>query len=157
MISFTAISASAPIGDHDMKQIPANLAPQAIALLRVTSGGLLLSHGLIKLFVFTPAGTYGFFESIGFPGVLAYPVMAGEIGLGLALLLGVMTRWAALAAIPILVGSIIPHAGNGFLFSNAGGGWEFPVFWTLALVVQAMLGDGAYAIGGIRAGQGRSQ
>lgn len=140
-----------------MKQIPANLAPQAIALLRVTSGGLLLSHGLIKLFVFTPAGTYGFFESIGFPGVLAYPVMAGEIGLGLALLLGVMTRWAALAAIPILVGSIIPHAGNGFLFSNAGGGWEFPVFWTLALVVQAMLGDGAYAIGGIRAGQGRSQ
>lgn len=140
-----------------MTQTPAPLMPQATALLRVISGGFLLTHGLIKLIVFTPAGTAGFFESIGFPGFFAYPVMAGEIGLGLALLLGIMTRWAALAAIPILVGSIIPHAGNGFLFSNAGGGWEFPVFWTLILIVQAMLGDGAYAIGSVRAGQGRGQ
>lgn len=119
---------------------------KAIALLRVTSGGLLLTHGLIKLFVFTPAGTAGFFESIGFPGILAYPVMAGEIGLGLALILGFMTRWAALAALPIMIGAIVPHAANGFTFSNPGGGWEYPVFWTIALVAQAMLGGGAYAI-----------
>ncbi|MBA3055905.1 MAG: DoxX family protein [Sphingomonadales bacterium] len=120
---------------------------QGIALLRVTSGALLLTHGLIKLLVFTPAGTAGFFESIGFPGILAYPVMAGEIGLGLALILGFMTRWAALAALPIMIGAIVPHAGNGFTFSNTGGGWEYPVFWAIALAVQAMLGDGAYAIG----------
>lgn len=120
---------------------------QGIALLRVTSGGLLLTHGLIKLLVFTPAGTAGFFESIGFPGILAYPVMAGEIGLGLALILGFMTRWAALAALPIMIGAIVPHAGNGFTFSNTGGGWEYPVFWAIVLAVQAMLGDGAYAIG----------
>ena len=119
---------------------------QGIALLRVTSGGLLLTHGLIKLLVFTPAGTAGFFESIGFPGILAYPVMAGEIGLGLALIFGFMTRWAALAALPIMIGAIVPHAGNGFTFSNTGGGWEYPVFWAIALAVQAMLGDGAYAI-----------
>ncbi|CCW16736.1 hypothetical protein EBBID32_10740 [Sphingobium indicum BiD32] len=120
---------------------------QAIALLRVTSGALLLTHGLIKLLVFTPAGTAGFFESISFPGILAYPVMAGEIGLGLALILGFMTRWAALAALPIMIGAIVPHAANGFTFSNTGGGWEYPVFWAIALAVQAMLGDGAYAIG----------
>ena len=69
------------------------------------------------------------------------------IGLGLALILGFMTRWAALAALPIMIGAIVPHAGNGFTFSNTGGGWEYPVFWTIALAVQAMLGDGAYAIG----------
>jgi putative oxidoreductase len=120
---------------------------QGIALLRVTSGCLLLTHGLIKLVVFTPAGTAGFFESIGFPGILAYPVIAGEMGLGLALILGFMTRWAALAALPIMIGAIVPHAGNGFTFSNPGGGWEYPVFWAIALAVQAMLGDGAYAIG----------
>lgn len=120
---------------------------QGIALLRVTSGGLLLTHGLIKVLVFTPAGTAGFFESIGFPGILAYPVMAGEIGLGLALILGFMTRWAALAALPIMIGAIVPHAGNGFTFSNTGGGWEYPEFWAIVLAVQAMLGDGAYAIG----------
>lgn len=125
-------------------------APQAIALLRITSGALLLTHGLIKLLVFTPAGTVGYFDSIGFPGLLAYPVMLGEIGLGLALVLGIMTRWAALAALPILIGSIIPHAGNGFMFSNPGGGWEFPVFWSILLVVQALLGDGAYALGASR-------
>lgn len=122
-------------------------APQATALLRITSGALLLTHGLIKLLVFTPAGTAGYFESIGFPGPLGYLVMAGEIGLGLALILGFMTRWAALAALPILLGSIIPHAGNGFLFSNTGGGWEFPVFWSILLIVQALLGDGAFALG----------
>ena len=54
---------------------------------------------------------------------------------------------AALAALPIMIGAIVPHAGNGFTFSNTGGGWEYPVFWTIALAVQAMLGDGAYAIG----------
>ncbi len=120
---------------------------KAIALLRVTSGGLLLTHGLIKVLVFTPAGTAGFFESIGFPGFLAYPVMAGEIGLGLALILGFMTRWAALAALPIMIGAIVPHAANGFTFSNPSGGWEYPAFWTIALVAQVMLGGGAYAVG----------
>lgn len=122
--------------------------PQAATLLRVTSGGLLLTHGLIKLLVFTPAGTVGFFESIGFPGILAYPVLAGEIVLGAAMVLGFLSRWAAVAAIPILLGSIVPHAGNGFTFSNPGGGWEFPVFWSVVLIVQALLGDGAWALGG---------
>lgn len=118
----------------------------ATTLLRVASGGLLLTHGLIKLIVFTPAGTAAFFESIGFPGITAYPVIAGEIGLGLAMILGIYARLAAIAALPILLGSIIPHSGNGFTFSNAGGGWEFPVFWSVVLIVQALLGDGAYAL-----------
>ena len=120
---------------------------RAIALLRVTSGTLLLTHGLTKLLVFTPAGTAGFFESIGFPGILAYPVMAGEIGLGLALIVGFMTRWSALGALVIMIGATVPHLGNGFSFSNPGGGWEYPVFWAVTLVAQAMLGDGAFAIG----------
>ena len=34
-----------------------------------------------------------------------------------------------------------------FLFSNEGGGWEFPVFWSVLLAAQAMLGDGEFAIG----------
>lgn len=120
---------------------------RAVALLRVTSGTLLLTHGLTKLLVFTPAGTAGFFESIGFPGILAYPVMAGEIALGLALIVGFMTRWAALGALVIMIGAIIPHLSAGFSFSNPGGGWEYPVFWAVILLAQSMFGDGAYAIG----------
>ena len=119
----------------------------AATLLRVTSGSLLLTHGLTKLLVFTPAGTAAFFESIGFPGFTAYPVMAGEIGLGLAMIFGLYSRFAALAALPILLGAIIPHSSAGFTFSNPGGGWEFPVFWSMVLAVQALLGDGAFALG----------
>lgn len=127
-----------------------NLTPYAATLLRITSGGFLLTHGLIKLIVFTPAGTAQFFESIGFPGPLAYLVMTGEIALGLALVAGVMTRWAALAALPILIGATIPHIANGFTFSNPNGGWEFPVFWTVALAVQSMLGGGTLAVDNLR-------
>ena len=120
---------------------------RAVALLRVTSGTLLLTHGLTKLLVFPSAGTAGFFESIGFPGILAYPVMAGEIALGLALIVGFMTRWAALGALVIMIGAIIPHLSAGFSFSNPGGGWEYPVFWAVILLAQSMFVDGAYAIG----------
>jgi len=35
---------------------------------------------------------------------------------------------------------------NGWVFSAQGGGWEYPVFLALAAVVQALLGDGAYAL-----------
>jgi hypothetical protein len=46
---------------------------------------------------------------------------------------------------PILIGATLQHVGNGWLFSAKGGGWEFPAFWAVLLVVQALLGDGAYA------------
>ena len=36
--------------------------------------------------------------------------------------------------------------GGGWLFSGQGGGWEFPAFWTIAVIVQALLGDGAFAL-----------
>ncbi len=73
--------------------------------------------------------------------------MLGEAGGGVALVLGVHTRLISLALTPILIGAIVTaHAANGWLFSNAGGGWEFPAFWAATLVVQALLGDGAFAL-----------
>lgn len=115
-------------------------------VLRVSLGVLALSHGLLKLLVFTPAGTAQFFQSIGYPGFLAYGVMSAEIIGGVALILGVYTRIVAAALIPILLGATAQHAGNGWLFSAKGGGWEFPAFWTLALAAQTLLGSGAYAV-----------
>jgi len=82
------------------------------------------------------------------PPELAYVIMTAEVLAAVALLLGVWTRVVALLATPILLGAIITvHGPAGFFFSNAHGGWEFPAFWTVALVVQALLGDGAYALG----------
>lgn len=121
-------------------------APYAALILRVSLGTLLLAHGLLlKVFTFTIPGTVGYFESIGFPGVLAYLVIVGEILGGIALILGVWTRAVALLALPILIGATLQHLPNGWVFSAAKGGWEFPAFWTVTLIVQALLGDGAYA------------
>lgn len=121
-------------------------ADLAATILRVSMGVLFLAHAWLKLAIFTPAGTVGFFESLGFPGFLAYVVIAAELLGGIALIVGVWTRWVSLALVPVLLGSIYaPHGAAGFFFSNEGGGWEFPAFWAVALVVQALLGDGAYA------------
>lgn len=127
--------------------IDTRTAPYAALLLRVSLGVMFLAHGLLlKVMTFGVPGTVGFFQSIGYPGFFAYLVILGEIGGGLALILGIYTRQVALLLVPIMVGATIQHVGNGWLFSAKGGGWEFPVFWTLTLFVQALLGDGAYAL-----------
>lgn len=126
--------------------IDTRTAPYAALLLRVGLGTLFLAHGLLKVFVFTVPGTAMFFEKIGYPGSFAYLVILAELGGGLLLVLGTYTRWIALALVPVMVGATLQHTGNGWLFSGAGGGWEFPAFWTVLLGVQALLGDGALAL-----------
>lgn len=116
------------------------------ALLRVSSGVLFLAHGLLKVNVFTIAGTVGYFESLGLPGILAYLTITAELVGGLALILGVATRIVSLALIPVLLGATWVHAGNGWQFSAEGGGWEFPVFWAITQLVIALLGAGAFAL-----------
>ncbi|MCG5239587.1 DoxX family protein [Azospirillum doebereinerae] len=127
--------------------IDARTAPYAALILRVGLGLLFLAHGLVlKVMTFGIAGTVGFFESLGYPGVFAYLVILGEIGGGLLLIAGVYTRWIALALLPIMIGATLQHVGNGWVFNAPNGGWEFPAFWTALLAVQALLGDGAFAV-----------
>lgn len=126
--------------------IDTHTAPYAALLLRVSLGAVLLAHGLVlKVLTFAVPGTVGYFESIGYPGYFAYFVIIGEIGGGLALILGVWTRAIAILLLPIMIGATLQHVGNGWVFSAPKGGWEFPVFLTAMLVVQSLLGDGAYA------------
>lgn len=120
--------------------------PYAATLLRISLGVLALSHGLLKLLVFTPEGTVGFFASLGLPAFLAYATIGVEIVGGVALIAGVFTRYVSIAMVPILLGATFVHGSAGWLFSNEGGGWEFPAFWAVALVVQALLGDGKFAL-----------
>lgn len=120
--------------------------PYAALVLRLILGAMFLAHGLTKLLVFTPAGTAGFFQSVGFPGFLAYPVIAFEIAAGVLLVLGVYARWVAgLAAVQLLVASTV-HFANGWSFTNTNGGWEYPVFLAFTALALALLGDGAWAL-----------
>jgi len=125
----------------------ASRADFAALILRVSMGVLFLAHAWLKIAVFTPAGTAGYFASIGLPGFLAYVTIAAELLAGLALIAGFYTRWASLALVPVLVGAAwFGHGSAGFFFSNPNGGWEFPAFWAVTLVVLALLGDGAYSV-----------
>jgi putative oxidoreductase len=118
-----------------------------IALLRVSLGVMFIAHSvLLKYFTFTLAGTAGFFESIGLPGYLAYVVFGMEAVGGILLVLGVRTREVSAALIPILVGALWVHSGNGWVFSNANGGWEYPLYLVVLSAAQALLGEGAFAL-----------
>jgi len=114
-------------------------------LLRVALGAVFVAHALAKAFVYTLPGTERAFEAMGFPGWTAYPVFAVELVGGIALLVGVRTRVVSLVLAAVMVGAIKPHLGNGFFFSNAGGGWEYVAFLVVALVAQAFVGAGAFA------------
>jgi len=121
-------------------------APYAALLLRLTLGIMFVAHGLMKVLVFTPAGTVGFFASLGIPAAFAWLTMAAELGGGLLLLLGVQTRWIAVLQLPVLLGAWVVHSGNGWGFSNPNGGWEYPAFLALAQTVLILLGDGKFAL-----------
>ena len=108
-------------------------------LLRVSLGLMFIAHSVVlKYFTFTLAGTAQYFESIGLPGPLAYVVFAAEAIGGVLLVLGIKTRWVALGLIPVLLGATWAHIGNGWVFSNAGGGWEYPLYLIVISVVVAL-------------------
>lgn len=121
-------------------------APYAALTLRIALGAMFIAHALLKVFVFTLPGTVQFFESLGLPGILAYVTVAAELVGGAMLVLGIGTRWVAALLIPVLLGATWVHAPNGWLFTAPKGGWEYPAFLSVAVFVQVMLGDGAYAL-----------
>jgi len=115
-------------------------------VLRLALGFMFIAHAQLKLFTFGIAGTTEFFVNAGFPAWTVYPVIAAEIGGGVLLMLGVYSRWIALALLPILIGALSVHIGNGWVFTAKGGGWEYPLFLIVLCVVQTLVGDGAYAL-----------
>ena len=118
----------------------------ALAMLRISMGTIFIAHGLLKVLVFTLPGTVAFFDSVGFPGFLAYIVTFAEIGGGAMLVLGIYTRQVALLLLPIMLGATWVHLGNGWVFSNPNGGWEFPLLLAVITIVMAMSGSGAWSL-----------
>jgi len=121
-------------------------AATAALVMRLSLGTMFIAHALLKYFVFTLPGTAQFFASLGLPGFLGYATFAAELVGGSLLIAGIKTRVVAIALVPVLIGATWAHAGNGWLFTSANGWWEDPAFLTLAALVQALLGDGAYAL-----------
>src|SRR5882672_1521160 len=145
---------------HDPSALPARAAKRGHArlvafvstsdsivptLLRLSAGGVILGHGLQKVFGwfggYGISGTMGFFASVGIPSVLGALVIASDFIGSLALVFGLATRFSAAAAFAVMHGAVLlVHAPNGF-FMNWGGaprgeGYEFHV---LAMAMLASL------------------
>ncbi|MEK6942622.1 MAG: DoxX family protein [Nanoarchaeota archaeon] len=121
----------------------------ALALLRVVLGAVFAYHGYVKLFV--PGafkGTVAFFAAIGLPApaYAALLVSAVEFFGGLALVVGILTRWSSvLLAVTMLVALFKVHIKNGFFISN--GGYEFTIVLLAGLAVVYAVGAGTLAWG----------
>lgn len=126
--------------------VDSNLAPYGVFLLRAALGVMWIAHALLKYFVFTLPGTAQFFASVGFPGWSAYPIFAVELVGGVLILLGVYARQISVLLVPVMLGAASVHLGNGWVFSAPNGGWEYPVFLTVASLALGLLGDGALAL-----------
>ena len=123
-------------------------APYGALLLRVSMGLLFILHGVyLKAMVFGMAGVGKYFVSLGLPDWFAWVVMLYETIGGLALILGIYSRWVAVfLGVHLLFAAYLGHAANGWPFSAKGGGYEYPVFWAIACFTLALLGSGAHAL-----------
>jgi putative oxidoreductase len=130
-----------------MRREAVSTAPYAALLLRVTLGLLFLAHLYLKLKVL-PGGLHAWWSSLlasGYPRIVPWYAISAEFAGALLLIPGIATRWVSLYALPLMIGaSQFWLVRKGFYFTAAGA--ELPLTWSIMLVVQAWLGDGAYAV-----------
>jgi len=123
-----------------------------LTILRVVVGIVFLMHGQQKLFGFGIHGTIGFFTQVGIPlaAVSAVGVTFVELLGGIALILGLFTRWAAaLLAIDMLGAISLVHFKNGFFLMPPKLGYEYALTLLAATIALALSGPGAAAVDGI--------
>jgi putative oxidoreductase len=124
------------------------VAVYAPLLLRVVLGSLFIAHLYWKLAVL-PGGFgqwWANFSANGYPAFVPWYVLSAECAGALLLIPGVRTRWVSLYALPMMLGAAHFWAERkGFWFVS--GGAELPAVWAIMLILQAMLGDGPYALG----------
>ena len=122
-------------------------APYAALFLRLALGYLAIAH-LYWKFAIREDGLAGWWANLnanGYPDFVVYYVLAAEFAGALLLIPGIFTRWVALFCVPLMVAaSQYWLVRRGFFFTAAGA--ELPLLWTVGLLVQAGLGDGAYAL-----------
>ncbi|WP_280302029.1 DoxX family protein [Nocardia abscessus] len=119
-----------------------------VLILRVCLGLTMAAHGYNKFFAGGRIpGTAGWFDSIGMkPGIVHARLAAGsEIGVGIALALGLLTPIAAAGFVALmLVAAWTVHRSNGFFIVREG--WEYNFVLAVAAVSVATLGPGRVSI-----------
>lgn len=131
--------------EHTLRFPPAH--GLATLLLRLALGTMWLTHSIVlKVMTFGIDGLAQWLGTQGFSPLLAWPLVLAEVVGGTLILIGARGRWVSLALQPILIGALVVHAGNGWVFTAANGGWEYPAFLMAASIVHVLLGDGPHAV-----------
>jgi putative oxidoreductase len=126
----------------------------ALAILRIVVGVIFCVHGGQKIFVFGFAGVAAAFGKMGIfmPGVMGPFIACVEFGGGIALVVGLLSRLAALGLACDMIGAIVlVHAKNGFFNPM---GYEFPLTLVAASLAILIGGGGAFSIDASMAGRG---
>jgi len=116
-------------------------------LLRLPVGGLMLFHGIHKL-----KNGVGFIEKTlvdaGFPAYLAWGTYAGELLAPLLIILGILSRPAALIEAFVMIAAIyLVHMGDLLSLTQHGGyGLELQFFYLFGALAIVFLGSGRYSI-----------
>ncbi len=116
-------------------------------LLRLLLGGLFIAH-LYWKFAILPGGVQVWWSNLaaaGYPPLVPAYVLSAELAGALLLIPGILTRYVALYAMPMMLGAAqFWLVRKGFYFTKAGA--ELPLVWLALLVLQVAAGDGAYAL-----------
>ena len=111
-------------------------------LLRVVVGAVFVAHGVQKLFIgFTNLGDYLMSAGIPYPTIAAVVLTLAELLGGIAMILGVLTRYVAVVlAFDMAVAIITVHWKNGFFMPN---GYEFAMVLLAVNIFLVLSGGGA--------------
>ena len=116
-------------------------------MLRLLLGSLFIGHLYWKV-ALLPGGIETWWANLvgaGYPTFVPAYVLSAEVAGALLLIPGVLTRYVALYAVPMMAGAAqFWLVRKGFYFTKAGA--ELPLVWLALLVIQAVVGDGAWAL-----------
>ncbi|WET39318.1 DoxX family protein [Citrobacter enshiensis] len=118
-------------------------------LLRLAVGGLMLFHGLHKLFAGID-GISGMLIAKGLPGFIAYGVLLGEVIAPCLIILGILTRPAALVlAFTMIVAWLMVGINETWALDKTGA-WaiESLVYFFIGALAVAFLGAGRFSVAG---------
>jgi putative oxidoreductase len=126
----------------------------SLTTLRLVLGVVFFAHGAQKMLGWFGGygfhGTMGFFTHMGMPSVLAFLVIATEFFGGLGLIVGLLTRIAALGIGCEMIGAIfMVHLQNGFFMNWSGNqkgeGYEYHLLAIATAAVLLLRGAGAFS------------